>query len=80
MITITWRELRENLADMVNRVRYQNERIAITRHGKVVAELVPSRMSADQTAFDRSADSVAPQPHAPSAALQSAGLVPDLSR
>jgi prevent-host-death family protein len=46
MTTITWRELRENLADMINRVRYQNERIAITRHGKVVAELVPSAPSA----------------------------------
>lgn len=44
--TITWRELRENLADMINRVRYTQERIAITRHGKVVAELVAPQRDA----------------------------------
>lgn len=36
---VTWREARENFADLINRVWYQNARIVITRHGKVVAEL-----------------------------------------
>jgi prevent-host-death family protein len=40
--TVTWRDLRENLADIINRVRYANERVQITRHGKVVAELIPT--------------------------------------
>jgi len=42
MTTITFTDLRVNLAEMIGRVLYQKERILITRHGKVVAELVPS--------------------------------------
>lgn len=42
MTQVKWREFRDNLADIINRVRFHNERIAITRHGKVVAQLVPS--------------------------------------
>lgn len=38
---ITWSKLREDLADLINRARYQRERIIITRHGKDVAALVP---------------------------------------
>lgn len=49
MTTVTWRELRENLADWINRVRYSNERIAITRHGRVVAELVPTERDESQS-------------------------------
>ena len=47
---ISWRELRENLADVINRVRFQNERIAITRHGKVVAELAPASIGKVESA------------------------------
>jgi antitoxin (DNA-binding transcriptional repressor) of toxin-antitoxin stability system len=39
--TVTWRDFRENMADVINQVRYARERVQITRHGKVVAELVP---------------------------------------
>jgi prevent-host-death family protein len=41
MTQIKWREFRENLADIIDRVRSTNERVQITRHGKVVAELGP---------------------------------------
>lgn len=40
MKTITWRELRENLADMLNLVRYTDERLVITRHGKPIVDIV----------------------------------------
>lgn len=61
MTTITWRDLRENLADWINRVRYSNERVQITRHGKVVAELIPpqsDRREREQSAMT-SRDSLA---------------------
>lgn len=45
---ITWRDLRENLADWINRVRYSSERVVITRHGKVVAELVRPQADASK--------------------------------
>jgi len=32
---------RESLADVVNRIRFGGERIALTRHGRPVAALVP---------------------------------------
>ena len=51
--TVTWRFMRENLADIINRVRYSNERIAITRHGKVVAELGPPGVDQDQVSDAR---------------------------
>lgn len=41
MKTVTWREFRENLADMINQVKYSGERVVITRYGKEVAQLVP---------------------------------------
>jgi prevent-host-death family protein len=34
-------QARDELADLVNRVAYGHERITLTRHGKVVAGLVP---------------------------------------
>ena len=34
--------LREDLADLLNRVSYNGERVAIRRHGKTVAVLVPA--------------------------------------
>ena len=34
-------QARDELADLVNRVAYGRERITLTRHGKVVAGLVP---------------------------------------
>ena len=69
---VTWRELRGNLADIINRVRYSNERVQITRHGKVVAELVPTRQLQESQPAD-------PTPHSRSAqplgtTLESQGL------
>lgn len=40
METVKWREFRENMADFIARVR-SGERITLTRHGKVVAEICP---------------------------------------
>lgn len=41
MTQVKWREFRENLADIIERVRSTNERVQITRHGKIVAEIGP---------------------------------------
>ncbi|HXV62259.1 MAG TPA: type II toxin-antitoxin system Phd/YefM family antitoxin [Vicinamibacteria bacterium] len=41
MEDVSTREARKNLADLVNRVAYGNERFIVTRHGKGVAALVP---------------------------------------
>lgn len=40
MTQVKWRDLRENLADIIERAR-SGERVQITRHGKVVAVLGP---------------------------------------
>lgn len=40
MVKIVATALRGQLADTLNRVAYQGERIALERHGKVVAALV----------------------------------------
>jgi prevent-host-death family protein len=40
MTQVKWRDFRENLADIIERVR-AGERVQITRHGKVVAEVAP---------------------------------------
>jgi prevent-host-death family protein len=40
MISKTVTETRETLADLVGRVQYGGEQVAITKHGKVVAALV----------------------------------------
>lgn len=40
MTQVKWRDFRENLADIIERVR-SGERVQITRHGKVVAEVAP---------------------------------------
>jgi prevent-host-death family protein len=34
-------EARDQLAEVVNRVRYQHERVVLTRHGKGLVALVP---------------------------------------
>ncbi len=41
MVHIDITEARKVLSETVNRVIYQNERVAICRHGKSVAALVP---------------------------------------
>ena len=41
MITVTARELTDDPAQVLRRVQYGNERVAITRRGKPVAALVP---------------------------------------
>lgn len=38
---ISYREFRENLADVLNRIEYRNETFDLTRRGKKVAALVP---------------------------------------
>lgn len=40
-ISMTVAEVRENFADVLNRVAYAGDRIGVTRHGKVVAVMVP---------------------------------------
>lgn len=50
---VTWREFRANLADVIERMRSSNERVSITRHGKVIAELCPPQL---RTPFHKSAD------------------------
>jgi prevent-host-death family protein len=40
MVKVAATALRHQLADTLNRVAYQGERIALERHGKVVAALV----------------------------------------
>ena len=40
MISKSVTETRESLADLVGRVQYGGEQVAITKHGKVVAALV----------------------------------------
>lgn len=41
MITITITRLARNLADIVNRVAYRNERFTVVRGKRAVAELIP---------------------------------------
>jgi prevent-host-death family protein len=43
MTQVTWRDFRENLADIIERVR-SGERVQITRHGKVVAVIGPPEL------------------------------------
>ena len=40
MTTVTAKELKEHSTDVLSRVQYGNERIAVTRHGKEVAAVV----------------------------------------
>jgi prevent-host-death family protein len=40
MAKVKWRDFRENLADIIERVG-AGERVQITRHGKVVAVVAP---------------------------------------
>lgn len=41
MVQVKWRDFRANLADVIARMRATNDPVQITRHGKVIAELVP---------------------------------------
>lgn len=41
MATVTAKELKDHPADVLGRVQYGNERVAITRYGKEVAAVVP---------------------------------------
>ena len=40
MTTVTAKELKEHSTDVLSRVQYGNERVAVTRHGKEVAAVV----------------------------------------
>lgn len=41
MSAVTAKELKDHPADVLGRVQYGNERVAITRYGKEVAAVVP---------------------------------------
>lgn len=41
MATISMTEAREGFADLCNRVAYRHETIGISKHGKIVAALIP---------------------------------------
>lgn len=41
MKEMTYRELRENLADVLNRIKYLDETFVVTRHGKPEAQIGP---------------------------------------
>jgi len=41
MTSVTAKELKEHPADVLGRVQYGNERVAVTRYGKEVAAVVP---------------------------------------
>jgi prevent-host-death family protein len=53
MADLSISEARDTLAEIVNRVAYQGERVVLRRHGKPVAALVPAadleRLSALET-------------------------------
>jgi prevent-host-death family protein len=53
MVGLSISEARDTLAEIVNRVAYQGERVVLHRHGKPVAVLVPAadleRLSALET-------------------------------
>lgn len=40
-MTVTSEEVRLNLGELINRVRYRSERVRVTRRGKPVMALVP---------------------------------------
>ena len=40
MTSVTAKELKEHVADVLGRVQYGHERVAVTRHGKEVAAVV----------------------------------------
>lgn len=52
-ISVSAAEARENLAEIINRVAYGDERIVLTRHGKALVAMVPIE---DLEALDRFQD------------------------
>jgi prevent-host-death family protein len=58
MIKLPTSDAREQLAELVNRAAFRNERIVLTRHGKDVAVLV----SVDDLARLQALDEVSPPP------------------
>lgn len=40
-VSMTVAEVRENLADVLNRVAYAGERVGVSRHGKILAVMIP---------------------------------------
>jgi len=40
-VSMTVAEVRENFAEVLNRIAYSGERIGVSRHGKVLAVMVP---------------------------------------
>lgn len=52
-VSMSAAEARENLAELINRVAYGDERIVLTRHGKALVAMVPID---DLEALDRFQD------------------------
>jgi prevent-host-death family protein len=44
-IKVTASELKNNLAEVLNKVAFGNTRVEVERHGKVIAEIVPPKDS-----------------------------------
>ncbi len=61
MLKLPTSDAREQLAELVNRAAFRNERIVLTRHGKDVAVLV----SVDDLARLEALDEVSPRPAPP---------------
>lgn len=56
MVEISVTEARDELGELVNRARYSDERIVLTRHGKAVAALVPVDLLREVEAAEDAAD------------------------
>lgn len=41
MTSVTSEDVRDNLGELINRVKYRRERMKVTRRGKPVAALIP---------------------------------------
>ncbi len=48
MLTVGMRELKQQIGKLLRRVREQGDQILITYHGKVVARIVPVKLSAPE--------------------------------
>jgi antitoxin (DNA-binding transcriptional repressor) of toxin-antitoxin stability system len=58
MTQVKWRDFRDNLADIIERMRSTNERVQITRHGKVIAELAPPSHELRTSFYNRTSEAL----------------------
>lgn len=61
MASVCFNQLRENLADVLNFVKFKNGRVIVTRHGKPVAEIVPIVDSKSTEFLSREPEKIARQ-------------------